>query len=547
MKTIRFGHIPSLIVVTLAFVLSAALNGVSIYTLRFITDFGLSGDIERMMETVKILLVVLLAIFLIELISINLKSRYLKKSLIMMKSKYVSLLMLQDITQLKKEDVAMYRSNLTNDFDRYEEKFLQNLLNLIQMVLQFGVALVLVGLIEPTLIFGAFGLLIIFAYITGKSSKPIQKQEEKKSVSLEAYTGFVEETLQGFAIIKQHQLEKKREAEFKQKATQVQLDNYDVDVKSTQVDALNNLIQNTVMFSGIVGSLLVARAYGSSLGSILVVASSFGHIMWPIQQFTPILTAMNGIKIVVDTFEKNLQRPQISRPKRVDHVCSLQFEECDLGYDDAPEPILRNVNITIQEGEKILIVGVSGAGKSTILKTLRQSIQPKLGMVTLNGHDIYEIDAADYYGLFSVIDQIGFIFNESVKNNVTLFQNISEETITQIMHAVGLQDMELSHPLTNNGANISGGQRARLMLARALCLHSQVILCDEIFASLPQDVAKAIEHDILALNKTIINVSHIIFKEHLNQYDKIYIVENGTTRLASSLEEVWERMILSQD
>ncbi len=547
MKRVRLGHIPALAIMTIGLAVSSALNGVSIYMLRFITDYGINKDMPRMIETIKILLLVLLVILIVELLNINLKASYLRKSLILMKSKYISLLMSQDITQLQKENISTYRSNLINDFDRYEEKYLRNFLTLINMVFQFSVSLILVGLIEVKLVVGAFVLLFVFAYVSSKSSKPIQKQEEKKSASLEAYTSFVEESLQGFEIIKQHQLEKKRELEFTQKANQVQQDNHAVDVKTTHVDALNKLIQNIVMFGAIIGGLLFARSYGSSLGSIIVIASSFGNIMWPIQEFSPVLTAMNGIKKVIDTFDQNLQRPQLNRSIHMSDFDNLTFNQSDLGYDDAEAPILSNVDISVKRGEKVLIVGLSGAGKSTILKTLRQSIRPKQGTVTLDNQDIFAINAADYYNLFSTIDQIGFIFTGTVKQNITLFQDIDEKTILNTLNQVGLSHLSLTDQLKNNGSNLSGGQRARLMLARALCLNSKVILCDEIFSSLQHDIAMAIERDILALDKTIINVSHIIFKEHLSAYDKIYIVEKQTTRLVSSTEEVWDRMILSHN
>ncbi len=547
MKRVRLGHIPALVIMTIGLAVSSALNGVSIYMLRYITDYGINKDMPRMIETIKILLLVLLVILIVELLNINLKASYLRKSLILMKSKYISLLMSQDITQLQKENISTYRSNLINDFDRYEEKYLRNFLTLINMVFQFSVSLILVGLIEVKLVVGAFVLLFVFAYVSSKSSKPIQKQEEKKSASLEAYTSFVEESLQGFEIIKQHQLEKKRELEFTQKANQVQQDNHAVDVKTTHVDALNKLIQNIVMFGAIIGGLLFARSYGSSLGSIIVIASSFGNIMWPIQEFSPVLTAMNGIKKVIDTFDQNLQRPQLNRSIHMSDFDNLTFNQSDLGYDDAEAPILSNVDISVKRGEKVLIVGLSGAGKSTILKTLRQSIRPKQGTVTLDNQDIFAINAADYYNLFSTIDQIGFIFTGTVKQNITLFQDIDEKTILNTLNQVGLSHLSLTDQLKNNGSNLSGGQRARLMLARALCLNSKVILCDEIFSSLQHDIAMAIERDILALDKTIINVSHIIFKEHLSAYDKIYIVEKQTTRLVSSTEEVWDRMILSHN
>ncbi|MBV1710243.1 MAG: hypothetical protein KMY54_10365, partial [Erysipelothrix sp.] len=82
--------------------------------------------------------------------------------------------------------------------------------------------------------------------------------------------------------------------------------------------------------------------------------------------------------------------------------------------------------------------------------------------------------------------------------------------------------------------------------ARALCLNAEVILCDEIFSSLEHPIAHSIEKDILSLNKTIINVSHIIFKDHLHLYDKIYVVESGMIRQTTDIQEVWSRMILTE-
>ncbi|MCD8575047.1 MAG: ATP-binding cassette domain-containing protein, partial [Erysipelotrichaceae bacterium] len=199
-----------------------------------------------------------------------------------------------------------------------------------------------------------------------------------------------------------------------------------------------------------------------------------------------------------------------------------------------------------KKDEKILIVGRSGAGKSTILKTIRQNIQPKQGSVTLNDHDIFDLIPIDYYSLFTTVDQIGFIFSGTVKENLTLYQDLSDEHCRHALAQVGLAHLNLNDVLVNNGSNVSGGQRARLMLARALCLETSVILCDEIFASLELEIAQSIEKDLLSLPKTIINVSHIIFKETLHLYDKIYIVEEGECLLASSQQEVWERMILSQ-
>jgi ABC-type multidrug transport system fused ATPase/permease subunit len=489
---------------------------------------------------------IMLGSLVLDSIGTLLKSKYLETSLKQLKNHYIHRLMEQDITQLQKEQCNVYRSNLTNDFDRFEEKFLFNVLEIIHMTSRFLMSVVIVATVSLYLVGVAFALLVIFVFITSKTNKPVQKSEAKKSKSLQEYTDFVNETLNGFEIIKQHQLQHLRFDAFVSKATQVQKDNYTVDKQSTKVDALNGFIQTSIIFTLIVSGILFARSAQASLGSLIMVATSFGNVMWPLQRFTPVITQMKGIIKVLDDFDKNLSRPIIDRHIRVNDFQSLFFEHCDLGYEDDPQPILQSVNLDINKSEKVLIVGHSGAGKSTVLKTIRQSIMPKNGSVRLDQTNIFDIVPIDYYSLFTTVDQIGFIFNGTILQNVTMYQPMDEQKVRDALSQVGLSDLDIHETLRNNGANVSGGQRARLMLARALCLNSEVILCDEIFSSLEQSIARSIERDILNLNKTIINVSHIIFKDQLHMYDKIYIVDQGTIRLTTDIQEVWSRMILTE-
>ncbi len=151
----------------------------------------------------------------------------------------------------------------------------------------------------------------------------------------------------------------------------------------------------------------------------------------------------------------------------------------------------------------------------------------------------------DYYALFASVDQIGFIFNGSVMDNVTLYKDIDPLKVTDALERVNLGDLKLDYVLHNNGSNISGGQRARLLLARSQVLQSEIILCDEIFANLDLKVAQHIEADMLKLDQTIINVSHVMFKENLHYYDKVYIVENQSLKLVQDEQEIQAIMSLT--
>lgn len=543
MRKHAYGSKPWLIIITLYMVVITALSGYSIYLLRFITDYGLAKQMDALLDVAIQMLIILGILLVLELIGTPLRSIYLSKSLVLMKQHYIDEVLKQDITQVQKEQVNRYLSNLTNDFDRYEQKFIKNLMQLIYVALRFGMSVVLLAMVHWGLVVVAFVLLVVFVNFTSRTSKPVQKTEAKKSASLEAYTDFVNESLQGFEIIKQHQLETERFNAFHQRAEAVQNDNYTVDVKTTQVDALNNLVQTLVMFVLIGGGILVARSTSLSLGSLIVIVSSFGNAMWPLSEFSPLLSQMKGIQQVLFEFEKNLKRPVYHRPEHVDHFEKLSFDKNDLGYPDEEDAILKAVELSIQAGEKVLIVGRSGSGKSTLLKTIRQSLVPKQGLIYLNDTDIHAIDPHDYHRLFSTVDQIGFIFNGTVKDNLDLYQAMDPKVLEASMHQVGLESLDLNQALFNNGSNLSGGQRARLMLARALCLDSSIILCDEIFANLEYSIAKSIEADLLKLERTVINVSHIIFRDSLEKYDRIFIVEEGIVQESHDLKHIWSRML----
>jgi ABC-type multidrug transport system fused ATPase/permease subunit len=546
MKKYKYGSIPWLMIVSILMGISVSLNGYSVYLMRYITDYGLEKRLDDMFDVAKIMFVLLGVRLVLGLMNTMLKSMYINKSLNLMKRAYIDQLLEQDITQLQKDHTVKYLSNLTNDFDRYEEKFLKNVLRIIEMTMFFIMAVVLIATINVYLVVIAFALLVIFVTLSSKTSKRVQKTEKKKSESLQKYTDVINETLNGFEIIKQHQLENERYDLFFRSAVAVQNDNYAVDVKTTQVDAFNSFVQTLILFGLIASGLLYARSTEVSLGSIIVIVSSFGYIMWPLQEFSHLISQMKGILQVLDEFVINLTRPVYNRPFSVDEFRQIQFNNCSLGYED-DEAILLDVNLSINSKEKVLIVGISGAGKSTILKTIRQSIMPKSGSVTLDDLNIFEIKPINYYRLFTSVDQIGFIFNGTVKENISLYQALDEEFISLALNRVGLSQMKLDLKLKNNGSNVSGGQRARLMLARAICLNTDVILCDEIFANLEQSIAHDIEKDLLSLDKTIINVSHIIFKDHLKLYDKIFVVENNAVRLSNNTEEIWSRMIASQN
>ena len=123
MRRVKYGSIPWLVLATSFMIVSVSLSGYSVYLMRYITDYGLEKSLDEMFEVAKIMIVILGLSLIVNLIYTNIKSIYLNKSLNLMKRKYIEQLLEQDITQLQKDQSSKYLSNLTKEFDRYEDKY----------------------------------------------------------------------------------------------------------------------------------------------------------------------------------------------------------------------------------------------------------------------------------------------------------------------------------------------------------------------------------------------------------------------------------------
>ena len=210
----------------------------------------------------------------------------------------------------------------------------------------------------------------------------------------------------------------------------------------------------------------------------------------------------------------------------------LLFDQVSFAYGD--NQVLDQASFDIKAGGKYMLVGPSGGGKSTVLRLLRKYFKPDQGQILLDGTDLARIDRTYYYQHLANVEQQVFLFDDSLKNNLTLFKDYSQEAILEAVRAAGLSDFlealpgGLDYQIIDNGRNLSGGERARIAIARGLIARADLLLLDEAFASLDEAVARRIEKTLLALEGvTVVSVSHVIFQDTAPFYDAIYEVKRG--------------------
>lgn len=222
-----------------------------------------------------------------------------------------------------------------------------------------------------------------------------------------------------------------------------------------------------------------------------------------------------------------------------EETCSIQFEQVGFRYPNAERDTLSGLNFTIRKGEKVAIVGVNGAGKTTMVKLLCGLYAPTQGRILVNGHDIRDYNIEDYYSLFSVVFQDIYLMPTTIARNVALTEDgrIDWDRLHRTLVLVDLEKKVESLPEKENtllmkgvqekGIELSGGEKQKLALARALYKDGKVVVLDEPTAALDPIAESEIyeKYNEMTLGRTAVFISHRLASTRF--CDTILVLQDG--------------------
>ena len=207
-------------------------------------------------------------------------------------------------------------------------------------------------------------------------------------------------------------------------------------------------------------------------------------------------------------------------------------------------PAVNHANLHVDKGEFVFIVGNSGSGKSTIIKLLLNNYEVSKGTLYINDIDINTINIENIYQHISIVHQNAPILNDTLKNNITYFKEYSDNQITEVIEKAGLKDFvnalpeNLNTVINENGNNISGGEKQRISIARALLKDADLLIYDEPTSNLDHTTAKEIESILLNIDKTCFMITHKLDKELLSKFDEILVLKDGSLKEAGSYQQL---------
>ena len=412
---------------------------------------------------------------------------------------------------------------------------------LLALILMFA-ANVYVGLV-------ALGIVPIYFWITYRQARRLKGWRREMRSHLETKSQGIKNIIDSINVIKsfnREQIEGQKQLDIQNQVTENQM-------KTRKVAFYYNGVKSFVKQVGtvlviILTAYLVLKGYpGMTIGKIMYHVMLFSNVIAPITQLQRIFDDVNDALIYAEGFfgildaEEEVEPSGSYKPEKIHG--KFEIKHVDFTYPNGNQALF-DVNMTIDPGKITALVGLSGAGKSTIVNLLDKFYEPQVGQILLDGVDLREYDTQYLRENIGLVLQKNHIFDGTIEENILYGNpNATHEDVVEAAKKSHLYDqvMELPKQFNNNAADLSGGQQQRVAIARMFLKNPPIIFLDEPTASLDAIATEQIKNSIDAIKKdrTVIIISHSI--SQIIDADYIYALQQGRVEEDGDPDSIYKK------
>lgn len=452
---------------------------------------------------------------------------------------------------------SVYLSALSNDLMKIKEQFLDQI-PIITQILFCGIGAMIVMLrynVFLACMSCALSLIPFFAALY--SGKNMGEMEGRLSTRNAEYLAFLKDFSIGFTIIKSYKVEaifSKLHGAVNEKTEETMLKRERCVEKVNYFAAISGYVTRlSILF---LSAYIAFTRHSISIGTVIAFSQLIHYLIDPLSSLPSMLTEAKAAYRLTDKFWDTMKReeepqntPENNRVKEEQIAEMLRgellFNHICFSYSEGKE-VLKELNLRVKEGEKVVLLGTSGSGKSSILKILMGMERAQSGTIRIGGQDTMDLGEDRIFKEISYIQQEVFIFDGTIRENICLFQTYREEELQSVIERAGLRNLVkekgLSYRCGENGAALSGGERQRISIARSLLRKTPILLADEITASLDKENSYLVLDTLLNIeNTTEILVLHDLDSRILSRVDRICVLKNGKVEEEGNFTELLEK------
>ena len=443
------------------------------------------------------------------------------------------------VAQYNAEGDAAYLSLLTTDLRTLYDDYYMSLFSIVFWGGIMLCALAMYLYISPVMLLAILLVTIPPLVLPRRMNERLKATRDAFSLQMADYTQQLKELLGGFEIIRSFLREDAYAAlhqKAARKARESELDyQQSLNAMVTNTSLISNLIFPVVMLVG----LFLAFDGRLTMGTVSTAASMANFVITPCHQIAQCWAKVKSSQGIRQRLEAAMAEPQAAEQgEPIGPIDSIQCETVRFAYPNTAEPVLKDASLTVDAAQKVALVGESGCGKSTLAKLLFQYYPDYSGDILFNGRQVRTLDRTALYRRVGYIAQTAYLFHDTIRNNICLHEDFPDEQLAHAIAAAGLTDWVASLPdgldtvISENGKNLSGGQRQRIGIARLALRSYDLIIADEITASLDPDTSQQVMENLIAMPCMVVAITHDVAGSFMHQFDKVYRVEHGVVRVA---------------
>ena len=412
---------------------------------------------------------------------------------------------------------------------------------LLALILMF-IANVYVGLV-------ALGIVPIYFWITYRQARRLKGWRREMRSHLESKSQGIKNIIDSINVIKsfnREQIEAQKQLDIQNQVTENQM-------KTRKVAFYYNGVKSFVKQVGtvlviILTAYLVLMGYpGMTIGKIMYHVMLFSNVIAPITQLQRIFDDVNDALIYAEGFfgildsEEDIEASGTYKPEKI--YGKFELNHVDFTYPNGNQALF-DVNMTIEPNKITALVGLSGAGKSTIVNLLDKFYEPQVGTITLDGVDLREYDTKFLRDHIGLVLQKNHIFDGTIEENILYGKpNATHEEVVEAAKKSYIYDqiMELPQQFENKASDLSGGQQQRIAIARMFLKNPPIIFLDEPTASLDAIATEQIKNSLDAIKKdrTVIIISHSI--SQIIDSEMVYALKTGHVEESGDPDTIYKK------
>ena len=539
-----------LVVAVIVWIIITALitAGVALLLER-VMDLALGGNADEFVRTlvfaVAYFAVMGFSVYLSTLLSQKVTLRVLRT----MRRAVFAGVMRQNMEDFHGVNTADYLSVLNNDMKIIEENYLKTIFDVFYSAVLFLASLLVMlhlDVIVTLVVIGTVTLMMIVPSLIGVA---LQKRQTVQSEKMSAFMARLKDFFSGFEIIRTYRMGPFAREDFAQKNDELFSAQYQVGKLMAVIAGLTATLAVLVQVAAIFLSAYFIIIGRISAGVLLGLVSASGMVVSPVGTLIGTLPMIQGAKPIIERVNRfaNYEPTGFAGTQAPTFEAGITVSNVTFGYTEE-RLILQGVTTQFERGKKYAIIGGSGCGKSTLVKLLTGYFSKYGGRIAYDGVDLHQLDMEKLSELSATIHQNIYLFDETIRDNICLHQDYSEEALQRALRISGVDlflgedAKDLSDLVGENGSNLSGGQRQRVAVARALILNKPLLILDEGTSALDKQTAYDIKTRLLnEKDLTLITITHALDPEILQAYDSIIFMEDGKIAEMGSYAELMQK------